>query len=123
MVPIWQLLCPTYGNFGGPGWSGGRYIDTYADVDWSVQAKDSLDELFRRHDLAYQSAIRDYDRKITDLTERNAAWKAADVVLVASLGELPAESAEWTLKPKTPWYAEFYRRAAKFVFSVKIRLT
>jgi len=50
---------PTYGNWGGPGWSGGRrtYGDPLTDKDKGCPAIDKLGELFREHDLlAYEDA-------------------------------------------------------------------
>lgn len=47
----------TYGNWGGPGWSGGKFTDDPDNVDWDVEAIDEMDELFKRHDYAYQHSI------------------------------------------------------------------
>jgi hypothetical protein len=45
----------TYGNWGGPGWSGGKFVHDPKLVDWSVPAIDEMDELFKQHDLRYQT--------------------------------------------------------------------
>jgi hypothetical protein len=50
----WQWLIPTYGNWGGPGWSSGRYTDSPSEVDWNVNPVDAMDEAFREHDYAIQ---------------------------------------------------------------------
>ena len=50
-VPI-----PTYGNYGGPGYSNGVVLSSPDQpVDYSAPPVDPLDELFRFHDMAYDS--------------------------------------------------------------------
>ncbi len=45
----------TYGNWGGPGWSGGRFVNDPKLVDWTVSAIDKMDEAFKEHDAAWQT--------------------------------------------------------------------
>ena len=50
-VPI-----PTYGNYGGPGYSNGQVLSSPDQpVDYSAPPVDALDALFRFHDMAYDS--------------------------------------------------------------------
>ena len=50
-VPI-----PTYGNYGGPGYSNGQVLGSPDQpVDYSAPPVDPLDALFRFHDMAYDS--------------------------------------------------------------------
>ena len=50
-VPI-----PTYGNYGGPGYSNGHVLSSPDQpVDYSAPPVDPLDELFRFHDVAYDT--------------------------------------------------------------------
>ena len=50
----WWPKILTYGNWGGPGWSGGRFTDDPAAVAWEVEPVDAMDAAFREHDFAYQ---------------------------------------------------------------------
>ncbi|ACL55141.1 hypothetical protein [Methylobacterium nodulans] len=50
-VPI-----PTYGNYGGPGYSNGEILSSpNQSVDYSATPVDALDSLFRAHDMVYDS--------------------------------------------------------------------
>jgi len=47
---------PTYGNYGGPGYSNGEVLSSpNQPVDYSAPPVDGLDELFLFHDMAYDS--------------------------------------------------------------------
>ncbi|MCA3586050.1 MAG: hypothetical protein IOD03_20545, partial [Methylocystis sp.] len=59
------IKLPTYGNYGGAGWSGGKFVADGAAADYSVAPKNGLDALFRKHDMAYGAA--------TDYAGRRAA--------------------------------------------------
>ena len=50
----YQYLIPTYGNWGGPGWSGGKFTDNPSEVDFSIPGVDGMDDAFRIHDQLYQ---------------------------------------------------------------------
>jgi hypothetical protein len=45
----------TYGNWGGPGWSGGKFVHDPALVDWMVPAIDEMDKAFKWHDAQWQT--------------------------------------------------------------------
>jgi len=47
-------LIPTYGNWGGPGWSSGAYTDNKEEVNWNVPPVDAMDQAFKEHDRMYQ---------------------------------------------------------------------
>ncbi|PTD96445.1 calcium-binding protein [Pseudothauera lacus] len=59
----------TYGYWGGGGWSNGQFTSESQSVDPSGPVADQLDQQFKDHDLAYDSAIR--------------AWKSSDQTLTA----------------------------------------
>ncbi|QRM28113.1 hypothetical protein [Microvirga sp. VF16] len=44
---------PTYGQYGGPNWSGGEFVGDDEPGNYTVKPEDPLDALFRRHDKAY----------------------------------------------------------------------
>lgn len=44
---------PTYGNYGGPNWSGGEFVGDDEPGNYTVQPEDPLDALFLTHDQAY----------------------------------------------------------------------
>ena len=50
------ISLPTYGNYGGPGYSNGEVLSSpNQSVDYSAPPVDGLDELFLFHDMAYES--------------------------------------------------------------------
>jgi len=102
---LWKYLIPTYGNWGGPGWSSGQWCPT-GEVDWSVEAVDDLDQCFKNHDLVYQ--ILDDAR-------------LADVHLVRLLDLLPRLSV-WTRPTTTPIRTLLYLAFARLVFSLRLKL-
>ena len=60
----------TYGNWGGPGWSGGEFVDDPKLVDWFVLPIDEMDALFKRHDFEVQNRIpKPHSRLSSDLCE------------------------------------------------------
>lgn len=44
---------PTYGEYGGPNWTGGQVVGDDEPGDYTVPPEDPLDALFRKHDMAY----------------------------------------------------------------------
>lgn len=46
--------CLTYGNWGGPGWSGGKFTSDKTAVDWYVPGIDEMDAAFKVHDYDTQ---------------------------------------------------------------------
>jgi len=93
----YQHIIPLYGNWGGPGWSGGKFVDDKSLVDWEVVALDRLDLLLKEHDYAYQ---------------HGTPYKDADYKLL------------WDLKfcPVRGWWANAYRVACIFIFSIKVKM-
>lgn len=47
----------TYGNWGGPGWSGGEWRRAGEPVRWDVEPVDAMDSEFRLHDWNWQSGM------------------------------------------------------------------
>jgi len=64
---------PTYGNYGGPGYTGGQYGGR---ID--VPPKNALDALFQTHDINYEQA------------QNRLHIIAADLILVIGINELLA---------------------------------
>jgi len=61
------VLIPTYGQYGGPGYSDGEVLDFPTQpVDYSSPPEDDLDALFMAHDMAYDS-LDPLDRALGDL--------------------------------------------------------
>lgn len=120
----WPRLFPTYGNWGGPGWSGGEYPSSPSDTDWEVPSVDSMDEVFKEHDRRYQLAISDYDNGLITEEEKENFWVEADKFLVKSLDDMPMDPNKWENKPTTckTWYAWGYRKLAILSFNILIWL-
>ncbi|HWL82802.1 MAG TPA: hypothetical protein VNR89_17775 [Roseomonas sp.] len=57
LIPVSDgVAIPTYGNYGGPGYSNGQVLASPDQpVDYSAPPVDALDALFRFHDIAYDS--------------------------------------------------------------------
>jgi hypothetical protein len=122
-APLWQYFIPKYGNFGGPGWSGGAMMSNYNEVDWTVQPVDSLDELFCNHDKSYQEAIKNTDSGRYNIGQRDDKWLEADKILIKTLEDLPIDPKEWENKPKNSiFYAWLYRKLAIYGFVFKVWL-
>lgn len=93
----WQYLIPKYGNWGGPGWCGGRYCNDSSMTDWTVPPMDDMDALFKNHDMLYQAGIR---------------HSIADGELVRGLHDVGVKG----------WYANGYRIGALIVFGIRSRI-
>lgn len=102
-MEILERFVPTYGNYGGPGYSGGGRGE---GANFTAPPVDDLDDLFRDHDIAYQNA-----RGTDDIDE-------ADRELVAGISSLPernsyAHAARLAFLLKRSWWLanNFPRRA------------
>ena len=121
-APLWQYLIPKYGNFGGPGWSGGKMVSDYNEVDWNIKPIDSLDKLFYDHDRRYQDAIKKKDSGRYNRLEKNLLWLEADDILIGELKKLATDPKYWNKKPPNFVYGWFYRRLALYSFIIKVWL-
>jgi hypothetical protein len=76
-----DIPVPTYGNYGGPDYSGGEIIGPGEIPNFTVQPTDPLDGLFQQHDEAY------YDPSATpeDLA-------TADLALIQGILALPDDA-------------------------------
>lgn len=119
-MSFFNRLIPTYGNWGGPGWSGGKRHENYKNTDWSVEALDSMDELFKEHDKKYQKAIEKYNSQEIDIKEKNKIWLDADKKLIENLDFLSQDPNKWFKKPLNITWAWLYRKSAIFLFQVKV---
>ena len=109
-------LIPTYGNWGGPGWSSGRYEDNPDETDWSVPGRDSLDELFKEHDRVYQNTIKNLPE-----TQWEDEFNKADLALAENANKLSQNPSKWQNPPSTAsWlYAYLYRKLVIFIFNIR----
>ena len=90
----WPRLL-TYGNWGGPGWSGGEYVADRRLTRWNVKPVDEMDAAFREHDLMYQ--------------QRAIPNSLADEMLVAALKRTNVQGV----------WSNIYRIGAIIGFSIK----
>jgi hypothetical protein len=98
----------TYGNFGGPGWSGGERVSgVMTEAQRAVVPKDVLDALFKEHDTAYDDAS-----LMTDPANQAKAILEADMALVGGMLALDPESLDVLGKD--------YREAALDLFDKKL---
>jgi RHS repeat-associated protein len=101
-----NALVPTYGNWGGPGWSGGerdafsRRVGPHAPVD-------SMDECFVAHDSCH--------------AEIECPKKTCHRELLGCLTQLPDKPEEWSKPPRDDRLARYYRRGAIVVFKALSR--
>ncbi|MBI3473937.1 MAG: hypothetical protein HY013_21485 [Candidatus Solibacter usitatus] len=102
-----NALVPRYGNFGGPGWTGGA--DTFVSGTHGGDKKpiNRQDEVYQRHDQAYVLA-----RQNPDPAARTRMIEAADRALIADLQKIPFGASG------TP-YGEVFRAMAIPVFEAK----
>jgi len=119
-MSFWNRVYPTYGNWGGPGWSGGTYPKTWRDTDWSVPATDSMDALFKEHDGYYQETIRLYEEKKISYSEMFTLQESADQILVKKAGGLSRDPRKWADPAASTWYAFVYRYLVLLLFYPKI---
>ena len=99
-------LIPTYGNWGGPGWSGG----TRFGPDWDVPPVDSLDEILKIHDWNYSGS------------DTPSAFHYADISLLEKLSNLPEDPERWPRPSPYPTYARFYAIGVKIAFNTLVLL-
>ena len=117
MSDEWAWWVPEYGNFGGPGYSGGKEVPQGAKPDMSVDAKDHLDQCFKDHDWCY------WKNKVTSDEIDNCNKMKCDQELnncMERIGPYP-----WMWKNRPPkWkygYARNYRDVAGYYFKGKIK--
>lgn len=76
---------PTYGNWGGPGWSASRETNgqPLTEADLLVDGLDPLDEAFKAHDSAYEKA-----GELPSLSDQRIAIARADLELIKTIYDL-----------------------------------
>jgi len=107
-----------YGYWGGPQWSGGEVIPEGSAVNRNAPARDALDEIFRRHDIAYEDIRTAYVTGAITESQRNALINEADRDLVGAFVALDFESVDEQYRTE----ARLYGAAAANLFSAKIAL-
>lgn len=100
-----EPMLPTYGNYGGLGWSAGRYWGENEKLDRELIKKvkpvDSLDSAFLYHDLCYDGCNKD-----------GGCRNYCDRDLVKQLKSLKGDPRTWSSPPADIGYAGQYRDAA-----------
>ena len=82
-VSFLDFWVPTYGNYGGPGYTGGEYSlpgSATGPGNYALEPIDPLDALFRFHDMAYDPGLPGYSP---------AARLQADVALIEGISRIP----------------------------------
>lgn len=116
----WKGWLPTYGKWGGIGFSGGTFPTSPAETDWTVASEDSMDEVFKEHDCRYQAAIMECR---DDREQLHSKWYQADIQLLEDLEEIPISPKNWIRQPKNSMlYAWFFRKFSIGIFGLKVYL-
>jgi RHS repeat-associated protein len=119
-----DVIVPTYGNWGGPDYSGGWRPSEHNGQNGPGAPIDSMDELFMQHDLHYgqygitpRTPNSNCDQ-IQDPCERKKCQekRKADNDLKHGLENLPPFVDNWNRPPPSPIYAELYRGGALNAF-------
>jgi len=108
---------PEYGNFGGPGYSGGKRIPQGARPDMSVEATDDMDQCFKDHDWCY------WKNKATSDDLGNCKKIKCDEGLIDCLKRIGPFPWLWKKKPSKWKYgtARNYRDVATYIFKKEIK--
>ena len=122
--PIAVSKIPIYGNWGGPDYSGGVRPSQNGGQNGSGAPYDSMDELFKKHDLAYGQYGITMDTpnsncdSIQDPCQRQKcqAKRKADAALFLGLTNLPSDPSQWTDPAPFPNDAKAYRSGALATF-------
>ena len=77
-----------YGNYGGLGWTNGRYGETGPPASWTIEPKDSVDRQFKEHDSAYYYAQKRRD-ETGDLKQYWREIIEADQAVINGIEALP----------------------------------
>ena len=127
----WERLVPRYGNWGGPGWTGGQETP-YEKLNPEQQKAllepiDEMDALFKTHDLCYSNARVKRDKvmnnKYATKAEKEAARQQfendiqrADRELGKNLRNLNSNPGNWSPPAPNPLWAGTYRSMAQTWF-------
>ncbi|HOE16255.1 MAG TPA: hypothetical protein PK344_02465 [Syntrophorhabdaceae bacterium] len=123
-VTIMGLHIPRYGWYGGPGHSGERRLnddpngelwldpDTGKTVPYYYAPKDSLDAVFKQHDLDYGKAMQYAG------AERIARKMVADIKLIYDVCTLNPGDPDYPTDP----YSSAYMNGVKLAFEAKWHL-
>lgn len=97
-----QRFVPTYGNWGGPGWSAGEWEPS--DTNWDHPCIDSMDLAFKSHDYLYQMAINKYG-----FENSQEYFLDADLILLNDLYKIKNWPPGWSKPaPKFLWAFIYY---------------
>jgi RHS repeat-associated protein len=111
---------PTYGNWGGPDYSGGQRPSLNNGQNGSGAPVDSLDALTMTHDLAYgkygltpDTPSADCDNQPTPCAQEKCRQKRrADAALYLGLNNLGDDPSKWAKPAADPTEASLYRYGA-----------
>jgi RHS repeat-associated protein len=105
---------PTYGNWGGPDYSGGVHPSENGGQDGTAPPVDSADEKYMKHDKAWGRCDNE-DILANDPTAwRKQCRREADKDLTNELKGLSNDPKNWPKPPTTEseWKAKTYRKGA-----------
>ena len=91
MDVVWRNGIWTYGNWGGKGWSGGKFTAPNEPVPRGIDGLDSLDRVFRLHDIAYENLQDDWDTSAKTEADCHRYYDAlyqADTQMVVAIDAL-----------------------------------
>ena len=64
-----------YGNWGGPGWADGHFLEPGEAINWNGSAIDAVDETFRDHDHDYSNAENKYEASSKSFADKQQYWE------------------------------------------------
>jgi hypothetical protein len=119
-----DVIVPTYGNWGGPDYSGGWRPSQHNGQNGPGAPIDSMDQYFMQHDNAYgkygitPSTPNSNCDQIQDPCERKKCKekRKADNNLYREVNNLPDDPSQWPSPAPSPNYARAYRWGVLNVF-------
>jgi hypothetical protein len=107
-----KLKFKFHGNYGGPGYTAGKFYDSGSRIDWNVKPVDELDELFRKHDYDYDridhvAADQLFLQRLDALSSKNSSIKSKlagwGFTLKSGRGELTSDNPDYEYPWESSW--------------------
>jgi len=108
LTHLGKIIVPTYGNYAGPGWTGGKRLWNSEAEGGKEPAIDNLDKLAKAHDTEYGEAGKDKSK-----------IQASDLKLIEGAKALPQDASEWCDSSVDSKVAGAYRDLLISSFEVK----
>ena len=64
-----------WGNWGGQGWCGGKHTEDTEEPNWSVEAADWVDQIFKDHDRDYWDRDEAYENSNKSSADKRKYWE------------------------------------------------